>query len=427
MMSSNSSEHSNRTVLFVNDTRRDSTFTRAILQNNETNWLKNESNESNNETILFDYEALIKSINAKMAKLLIPATIYASTMMVLGLVGNLMVCYYYGFKTKRTANTFFIIILAIYDIIVCVVFMPTEIADIQLFYTSFDSGVLCKLLRFVNNFAVIGSIFTLISIAVDRFKKICRVSGSQMGIRTAKLVSTGIIGISILWNLPAFVIYGSIQIPVQNSLGIALMGSDCEYTKDAGLKKYVWAFNGANILLFIVSSVVLIVLYSIIGYTLLKHKKKLMMYKQSKINTISSNENGNSMTDWALKVTANAVGNETGIAKPRTSFPAIRKQDSTLFQKQSVSGDAAKITLVMVIVTIVFIVSFLPYLSLSVLRVVRPKHDMESLNDAEKVWFKIGSRSFLLNSSLNPWIYGIFNTSFRQFFFGRMCRKHRNG
>ncbi|KAH3818143.1 hypothetical protein DPMN_119739 [Dreissena polymorpha] len=69
----------------------------------------------------------------------------------------------------------------------------------------------------------------------------------------------------------------------------------------------------------------------------------------------------------------------------------------------------------MVIVTIVFIVSFLPYLSLIAWRVVKRQNEAEFLSDAGLVLFKIGSRSWLLNYSHNPWLYGIFNSNFRQF------------
>ena len=81
------------------------------------------------------------------------------------------------------------------------------------------------------------------------------------------------------------------------------------------------------------------------------------------------------------------------------------------------------VTIVMVIVTIVFIVSFLPYLTLIVWRVVKRQHAAEFLFDAGLVWFKIGTRSCLFNCSLNPWIYGNFNSNYRQFVFRWMCRK----
>ncbi|XP_052286362.1 neuropeptide FF receptor 2-like [Dreissena polymorpha] len=392
----------------------------------------NNSTMLSNDTFLSDRVALVQQLNDKMARLMVPATVYICIMMVLGLVGNPMVCYYYGAKTKLTTNTFFIVILALYDVIVCAISMPTEIADIELFYT-FEYNVACKILRFVNYFAGIGSILTLVAIATDRFKKICRLTKPQMGIRTAKFVSLGIIGIAILLSWPSLVIYGSIQVPIPNTYGLDLMGADCTSTKEVAYQKYVWVFNGVHFLLFVVLSVVLIVLYSIIGHTIFSHKKRLMMYTPSKNRTPSSTEVETSLSDCSQKMEDNMKGTEKGVIKPKTAtqslFTSI-KRHSTVSKKSTdshkpsgIDSEAVKITVVMVIVTIVFIVSFLPYLSLTVWRVVKRQHEAEFLSDAGLVWFKIGSRSFLLNSSLNPWIYGIFNSNFRQFFFGWICKK----
>ena len=82
-----------------------------------------------------DNAELIIEINNKKAKLLIPAIVYIVVLMVSGLVGNLMVCFFYGIKTKMTTNGYFIITLAVYDLIVCIISMPTEIVDIVKFYT----------------------------------------------------------------------------------------------------------------------------------------------------------------------------------------------------------------------------------------------------------------------------------------------------
>ncbi|KAH3818145.1 hypothetical protein DPMN_119741 [Dreissena polymorpha] len=387
-----------------------------------------------NETITPDHVALVQELNDKMARLMVPATVYISILMILGLVGNPMVFYYYGFKTKRTTNTFFLVILAFYDFIVCVVSMPTEIADIELSYT-FENNVACKVLRFLTYFAEFGSMLTLVAIALDRFKKICRVTNPQIEIRTAQFISIGILGIAILLSWPALVLYGSIQVSIPNTYGIELMGADCTSTKDVAYKKYVWAFNGVHFLLFVVLSVVLIVLYSIIGHTIFSLKKKLRMYKPSKNRTPSSAEVKTSLSDLSQQADDKMKGNEKGVTKPQTAtntskslfasgnrHSTVSQTSSNAYKKSVIDNVAVKITLVMVVVSTVFIVSFLPYLSLTVWRVLKGKHEAEFLSDAGLVWFKIGTRSFLLNSSLNPWIYGLANSNFRKTFFGMLFK-----
>jgi hypothetical protein len=47
--------------------------------------------------------------------------------MVLGFIGNPLVIYYYGFRSRSTSSFHFILALAVFDLIVCCVSMPLEI------------------------------------------------------------------------------------------------------------------------------------------------------------------------------------------------------------------------------------------------------------------------------------------------------------
>lgn len=392
-----------------------------------------------------DKMALVQKLNDEMAHLMIPATVYISILMVLGLIGNLMVCYYYGCKTKPTTNSFFIVVLALYDITVCAFCMPTEIADIELFYT-FENNAACKILRFVNYLAGIGSILTLIAIATDRYKKICKVMSPQLSRKTTKLISLVVFVVALLLSWPSLVIYGSIRVNIPTDLDIDLKGSDCTSTKDRRYRGYVWAFNVVHFVMFFVCSVVLIVLYSIIGHTIYKHHKGMRKYKcRSKI-TSSSNETSFSTVPEKNSDKADDKNDSSGSCNNSNSYhhtDATKKNEKANTKTSAsmknntrkskaketdhqgtIDSETIKLTIVMVIVTVVFIISFLPYLSLTVWRVKEGKHEAEFLSGAGLVGFKIGSRSFLLNSTLNPWIYGIFNTNFRRFFFGWLnCKR----
>jgi len=122
---------------------------------------------------------LVQILNDDIARLLIPAVVYISLVMVLGLFGNAFVCYYYTFKEKNSTNTFFIVVLSVYDLLTCFITMPTEIAIIALYYTFVDN-LACKALRFVNFFLAIASMLTLVAKATDRYKRICHIARPQM-------------------------------------------------------------------------------------------------------------------------------------------------------------------------------------------------------------------------------------------------------
>lgn len=357
------------------------------------------------ENITVDEEHLVKILNDEKLRLMTPALVYIAVLMICGFIGNLMVCYFYGFKTKMTTNTIFICVLATYDLIVCVIAMPTEIADIVLFYT-FENDVACKILRFVNYVSSLGSIFTLIAIAVDRFRRICKRSNRQMTIGVAKICCLLTVVVAILLAWPSLLIYGSIKVNIPNDYGVELKGSDCTSTKDKSYRPYVWAFNGTHFVLFIMCSVVLTTMYCIIGRVIYQHKKQMSQHKR---NTQS------------MATTTSASTEETSPDKTDKPIEDARKPAKSQKTSKHTEDENVKLTLVMITITVLFVVSFLPYLSLTVWRIIKGKHEAEFLSDAGLVAFKIGSRSFLLNSAVNPWVYGIFNSKFRTYFFRCFC------
>lgn len=369
-----------------------------------------------------DNTELVQRLNDEMAHLMIPAIVYISVLMVFGLLGNLMVCYYYGLKSKRTTSTFFIVVLAIYDIIVCAICMPTEIADIELYYT-FENNIACKLLRFVNYVAGTGSILSLIAIAADRFKKLCKPTEPQMSMKTTKIISSVIFGVGLLLSWPSLVTYGSIKVPIPNDIDSRLMGSDCTTTKDRTYRIYVFVFNFIHVMMFFICSTVLIVLYSVIGKSMSQHNDRMRRYRNGRrvtFSTSATNSKDESVNEYVVHAGAaatisNLQGSDTS-QSPKT--PNTEGERSRTINKETI-----KLTMIMIVVTAVFIISFVPYLSLTIWRIYEGKHEAEFLSGGSLVAFKIGSRSFLLNSSLNPWVYGIFNSSFRRFFFRRFYRK----
>ncbi|KAL3888143.1 hypothetical protein ACJMK2_000523 [Sinanodonta woodiana] len=82
-----------------------------------------------------------------------------------------------------------------------------------------------------------------------------------------------------------------------------------------------------------------------------------------------------------------------------------------------VSGiSSTKYTLIMFVVTLLFVVSFLPFLALSLWRTLINRSEVADMTDKELNIYSIGIRSYLISCSVNPLVYGLFNTKFRQFF-----------
>jgi hypothetical protein len=71
----------------------------------------------------------------------------------------------------------------------------------------------------------------------------------------------------------------------------------------------------------------------------------------------------------------------------------------------------SKTTIIAFLVTIVFILSFLPHLSLQVAKMIKKGFDY-NLHGSALVAYNIFLRSYFINSAANPFIYGVFNIKF---------------
>ena len=387
---------------------------------------------------------LVQELNDEIADLMVPALVYIFILMVTGVIGNAMVFFYYGFKAKMTTNNFFIVALAVYDLIVCVICMPTEIADIELYYT-FENDAACKVLRLLNNFASIASILTLGAIAVDRYRRIRLPTSKQMTLKIARLVSCVLTVTATVLSWPSAVLYGSTKVEIPNDLGRNLTGYDCTTTKDESYRPYVWAYYATHIILLIIFTFFLLTVYSIIGASLYKHRKRMSEYRitprmqLSSVSITGSRSAENLIHNSLTKYNEHQDEGETVIkSSAENSLPSKSSQESKTVESMEdidrkrsetthLDTEAIKVTIVMIAITTLFVLSFMPYIALSIWRVKVGEHEAQFLSDSGLVGFKIGTRSFLLNSALNPWIYGIFNSKFRVYFYRLIrCCKKRN-
>ncbi|XP_060066071.1 alpha-2B adrenergic receptor-like [Ylistrum balloti] len=187
--------------------------------------------------------------------------------MVIGLFGNPLVIYFYGCRMKTTASYMFIVTLAIFDLVSCIISMPMEISDLINFYT-FDSAATCRALRFVNYFSCIGSGTTLIAIAVDRFRKICKPFDSQITERMARWIIFGVIVFALFCSWPAIFLNTVIEKNLTEDTSV--VARDCTLNPDEEYKLFVTIYNSFLFLCFIIVFVVLTALYTLVGRQLYK-------------------------------------------------------------------------------------------------------------------------------------------------------------
>ena len=407
-------------------------------------------------------DSIFRIINEEKARRLVPAILYIALLMILGLVGNSLVCYFFTFREKKTTNSCFIVMLAVYDLIVCTIDMPTEIAEIVLLYT-IENDVACKILKFITFYAGVASILTLVAIAADRFKRICRAVGPQINIVQARRFSLILVSLAIVLSLPSLFLFGTFPVTVGNDYGLDIYGRECTLTNDSRYHMFVRIYLGIQIVFLFLLSFVLIIIYCFIGRTLYEYRKRLIKHRYadkelSVTVTSSSNVRNDKRKQEMNEISFDSTGFcETGIAEttgdcyltdvesntiakqlqtnetrsekiPVTRKPADKNTPISCNAKPRqhiLQGDAetVRVTIAMLLVTVLFIASYLPYLTLNLWREAIGQHGSFFLEGGKVVAFNIGIRSCLLNNSLNPWIYGFLNKRFRKFYFGWCYRK----
>ena len=85
-------------------------------------------------------------------------------------------------------------------------------------------------------------------------------------------------------------------------------------------------------------------------------------------------------------------------------------------QKAHVAGRirAGRTTIMLFCVTIAYILSFIPFVIIVVVRSASGPHLYTRLSDTERSLWDLFLRSYVINCAVNPVLYGFFNKDFRK-------------
>ena len=470
-----------------------------------------------------DTDDVLAEHNYQKFVLLIPIVVYVSILMAVGLFGNILVCVYYGCKARSSTSSFFIVSLAVFDLMVCSITMPNEIVDLRYMFV-FSNISACKIPRFINHIAANGSATVLLVIAFDRYRRMCKPLRPQLEVKHAKIAILCSIMFSLFLSWPAAIFYMPVAVQLRNNYNdsVLLNGSVCTTTRDDEYKLYLWAFNILQFVIFVIATLILCVLYSLVGRSIYRYKKRRLKYASTRrlsrfshshdsiqngcselsIKTIEStlevamvavqakcsselNNHNGYITKSKDERKSERLISETKCSKEMNTYNGSipesndeRKSERSIsetkrskeiethngsvpdgkigrktersncdsngylsetrfmsgscnslpelkgkcFTKEKLPDiNTVKSTIQMIVIAAIYILGYLPYLVLVIWRIFQPDHEGEILNDTQYLWFNIGLRSYLLNSAINPIVYGFFNEHFRRFFYALFC------
>ncbi|XP_035524068.1 neuropeptide FF receptor 2-like [Morone saxatilis] len=294
------------------------------------------------------------------------------------MVGNGVVCFIVlRSKNMRTVTNLFILNLAISDLLVGIFCMPTTLVDNIITGWPFGS-VVCKLSGMVQGISVSASVFTLVAIAVDRFRCIVYPFKQKLTIATSKLI------IVIIWVLAVSIMCPSgvmLQVTKEQRVRIVLGHNNntrpfywCrENWPNQEMRKIYTTVLFANIYLAPLSLIV--IMYARIGFTLSK----------------------------------------TTIPPIRGSGIGSGQGKSSMEGRHTISKKKTRVIMMLLVVALLFILSWLPLWTLMMLS------DYASLTEHQyrviNIYvYPLAHWLAFFNSSVNPIIYGFFNENFRRGF-----------
>ncbi|KAG7280962.1 hypothetical protein CRUP_022973 [Coryphaenoides rupestris] len=295
------------------------------------------------------------------------------------MVGNGVVCFIVlRSKNMRTVTNLFILNLAVSDLLVGIFCMPTTLLDNIITGEIFrplppllQAGLVCKLSGMVQGISVSASVFTLVAIAVDRFRCIVYPFKQKLTLSTATLI------IVIIWVLAVSIMCPSgvmLQVTKEQSVRVLLGYNNktnpfywCrENWPNQGMRKIYTTVLFANIYLAPLSLIV--IMYARIGITLFK-----------------------------------------------STVPTGGKQPGHDNNRHTVSKKKQRVIKMLLIVALLFILSWLPLWTLMMLsdyaRLTVEQHRVINI-----YVYPFAHWLAFFNSSVNPIIYGFFNENFRRGF-----------
>ncbi|XP_046326374.1 gastrin/cholecystokinin type B receptor-like isoform X1 [Haliotis rufescens] len=372
-------------------------------------------------------------------KLAVPI-IYVAIMMLIGVFGNVLVIYIYGCRWHRATTKIFVTTLAVLDLVNCIITMPTEIVILRNFYY-LDTPVYCQLSRFSTFWMNNNSAIVLLIISIDRFIKICKPNKTSFSYKGAKMACgvAVLIGLAVSW--PALVIYGkqTVFYPTKRGFMKFVLCHVDDSVKDKWYSEgyYIYLWVG-----FIATAVVMVVLYTLIGVQIWMRKLRKdkrtesvrttsfqfsiaegrKIYKGSAEKRSESGpkiaSDDSSVQEMADDVFKSSDSSSDAVPQPRNKrLPTLA---SIKFTKHGIQ--AGRATLMLAIITVVYVISFLPFLVITMMRTVLGDTWYPNLSDGQKVAVNLFLRSYLVSNTVNPIIYGFCNVQFRRECM-RLCRR----
>ena len=372
----------------------------------------------------------LADLNASEVSKHLGGIIFVSLLLIVGLLGNIHVMIIFGTRMKPSNHRTFICFLCFVDLIGCIIGMPFVLVDLTHPLTFFMIPA-CKILRMVNYFMGASSIFLMLVVTVDRFRKVCKPLRWQISERMAKVLCAVVLLLAAGMSWPALILFGrsTVETGYNNMTGVRCSTED-QYVNTS----YQTFFNIGLIVLVLIAFVVHVVLYSIICQAIRNHNLHSLKIKGIKSMKRARNP------DEAVSTTEISI-----VSTSETSPPSTKKKDKPLVNMnrsasskyvkeapksmRSQNGgedgggvhvknqekkfrETRRMTIIFFSIIAIFFISYIPHLTLKII-VYSQLGFLRSLPRTGLIMYNTFIWCFFINNVANPYVYFFLDVKFR--------------
>ncbi|XP_052773521.1 D(1A) dopamine receptor-like [Mya arenaria] len=407
-------------------TTRTSRYGNTVMSHKETDNTNGLSNVTERE--------LLDQLNDEIKRVLTPVSVFVGIEAVVGFFGNLFVLFVFIKRYHACNFRYFVLCLALLDLISTLTTMPGEILTQQHWY-KYPFPVVCKVKSFFNVFTVSGEAFCLCIIAVDRYRKVCAPFRWQIKPRQALLMCGLIYGSAFTLSLPVSFLWGikqDVRIYNGRNVTVTICETDSYY---AGSRQPFLYATSVEVLIGI-CLVIMLSLYVLVAKRLILGRSFAQMNRDSCLPMVSkpttSQKNEKSGISDARNVSILEVQIGNGIAYKETEMrnmddesdpvdvndvcviEAVRPEVCHIKVQHRRQENANLVnwkTYIMFVLTIIFIVTTITYMTLLALI---SEGILKRLNAYEKSVYFFFFRLVFINHAINPFVYGCLDPHFKQ-------------
>ncbi|CAG2211527.1 unnamed protein product [Mytilus edulis] len=390
----------------------------------------------------------VEDWNNYLIRAFIPLDILLILFIIIGVTGNVLVIYVYGFKMKNINDgQYFIPYLAVADLLGSVI-CPLFGLSMTLMPLTYEYDALCKLGWVFGSVTTLMSIFLLVTIAIQRYLKICRRKGPRMTLRWKKilmmcaLLFSAVIGgtsvftkgsipfhhlnrnvtgqicgtkagtLSVVYDgvlgVGAIICCGLIIVPycliARKTHKYLIKKTQCELQKQTDTRNKITENQTKEHSISTPEQSDLEVKAS----KLKTHENQTIRYSISTLDTEMQSENDITLQD--NEELSNNIALDRENSSMRNNRNNINEQPHKL--RQTNRRIISQVTKIFMIISFIFIICYIPKIIIIILETASTTF-WENATDFERLVLMFVHQGYILNNIANPLIYTFFDEKFK--------------